>query len=153
MTRRTSIDVYRKIEADGLLSKRRWEVYQMLFKHGPCTSSELFEHYKAQFKPSFRYNMNVHSRLNELRDRHAAFEVSSNHRCKVSGNRVILWDVTDRLPIEPKKKKPEFKMSIEQAMKDLDEWTAPPKDGDYEAHTNNAMRAMYEYVTAINKQR
>lgn len=99
MTRKTSITVCHQIEAEGLLSQRRWQVYSLLYQFGPCTSSELFEHYKKEFQPAFRYNANVHSRLNELKERGVAEELGTR-ACSISGNNVILWDVTDCLPRE-----------------------------------------------------
>ena len=39
-TRQTSIDCYNEIRANGLLSKRRFEVYEALLSSAPCTSSE-----------------------------------------------------------------------------------------------------------------
>lgn len=97
MGRDTSAATYHRIEAEGLLSKMRWVVYDLLYRHGPATSSELFEHYKREYAPAFRYNMNLHSRLNELRDRGVVREVDKRE-CKASGNYVIEWDVTAALP-------------------------------------------------------
>ena len=39
--RQTSIDCYNKIKAEGLLSKRRLEVYEILFHHGQLTANEI----------------------------------------------------------------------------------------------------------------
>lgn len=103
-TRQTSIDTYHRIEREGLLSERRWQVYDILFHNGPLTSSELFEIFKEKYKSPFRYNANVHSRLNELAKRGVAEEVGDKC-CSVSGNRVILWDVTNRLPMKWEKPK------------------------------------------------
>ena len=43
VVRSTSADAYRKIRDEGLLSERRWQVYDALFAHGPCTGMELLE--------------------------------------------------------------------------------------------------------------
>jgi len=40
--RQTSIDVYRKIEAEGLLSKVDFAVYRVLFNLGPLTQGEVW---------------------------------------------------------------------------------------------------------------
>jgi hypothetical protein len=112
MTRQTSIDAYNKIKQNGLLSKRRWEVYFTLYNHGPLTSSELFEHYKKYFNPQFKYNLNVHSRLNELEERGVAQRIGTQE-CAVSGNTVDLWDVTSGLPVPPVKKKTKDKIIAE----------------------------------------
>lgn len=117
VTRYQSIEVYRRIEAEGLLSKRRLELYQLLYEYGPCSSSELFEHYKGRYKPQFSYNANVHSRLNEMREQGAVFEVQPDYVCKIKGNHVILWDVTDKIPVkfkrEPKASHKELLARIE----------------------------------------
>lgn len=102
MTRQTSIDAYHANK--DLLSQRRWEVYSILYKHGPLTSSELFEHYKKYFKPNFSYNMNVHSRLAELRACNVAMEVGKKE-CSIKNNLVILLDVTDKVAIKFEKPK------------------------------------------------
>lgn len=43
MTRQTSIDAYNKAKESGLISKRRWEVYECLFNYGPMTQNECWE--------------------------------------------------------------------------------------------------------------
>jgi len=42
LSRDTSIEAYRTIKANGLLSKRRLQVYEYLFNHGPATAKEIF---------------------------------------------------------------------------------------------------------------
>jgi len=93
--RKTSAIVYQQIKQ--MLSVRRWQVYEILEEHGPLTSSELFEIFKVKHNFPFRYNANVHSRLNELQKLGLAHEVGTKE-CSVSGNTVILWDVTGNPP-------------------------------------------------------
>ena len=38
--RQTSIDCYNQIKAEGLLTKRRLQVYEAILRNAPCTSSE-----------------------------------------------------------------------------------------------------------------
>lgn len=38
--RQTSIDCFNQIKKEGLLSKRRLEVYEAIFKNAPCTTNE-----------------------------------------------------------------------------------------------------------------
>jgi hypothetical protein len=67
--RQTSIDCYRQIQAQGLLSKRRFEVYEKLLAIAPCTASEL--------QKSMDYNnggRDCMKRLSELRDLGAIYE-------------------------------------------------------------------------------
>lgn len=81
MIRNTSVDAYITIKNNGLLSAKRWIVYHILFEHGPLTGME------------------VRARLNELRALSVA-EEQGVRVCSVTGMRVILWDVTQRLPVK-----------------------------------------------------
>jgi len=96
--RQTSIDVYREMEASGLLSEKRWEVYKILYAAGPMTSNEIFQHALLHGNPNYRHNTNA--RMTELRDCGVAMEIGTTV-CKVTGRTVILWDVTDQLPRKP----------------------------------------------------
>lgn len=100
MTRQTSIDAYNAIKDSGLLSKRRFEVYAVLFEHGPLTGGELSE--LLPKKISRTIGSNVHARLSELTERGVVMEIGYRI-CSVSGQRVILWDVTNNLPSKIKK--------------------------------------------------
>ena len=95
--RQTSIDCYNKIKAQGLLSKRRFEVYEKLLTIAPCTASEL--------QKSMDYNnggRDCMKRLSELRDLGTIYE-KRERKCNVTGKIVIEWDLTDKLPIKPAK--------------------------------------------------
>lgn len=94
MARRTSIEIYHKIESNGLLSKKRWEIYRILFKHGPLTSNEVFQFSDAK---GFDHRHNTNARMSELRTMGVAEEVGEKI-CTVTGVNVLLWDVTDKLP-------------------------------------------------------
>jgi len=74
MIRQTSIDAYRKIEAEGLLSKRRWQVYDILYEFGPMTGGECFAKLIEKHKFQFPTNSNVTTRLGELRGLGCAME-------------------------------------------------------------------------------
>ena len=66
MIRQTSIEAYHKIRKDGLLSMRRWETYDALYRCGPKTAAEL-----ACLMPGYKsqsVGANVHARLCELRE-------------------------------------------------------------------------------------
>ena len=96
-TRQTSIDCYNQIRANGLLSKRRFEVYEALLSSAPCTSSEAIRNAKTTFGV-----FGVSSRFTELRDLGVIYEVRTRE-CTVTGRNVIEWDLTDRLPVNVKK--------------------------------------------------
>jgi hypothetical protein len=88
--RKTSIEVYHKIKAEGLLSKMRFAVYEELFLRGPMTGKELD---KALGTDS------AHKRLSELKALGVVEDSEPRTRsCEVSGENVVEWDVTGRLP-------------------------------------------------------
>lgn len=101
MVRKTSIEVYHKIKSEGLLSKMRLEAYKLLYEHGPCTASELFSIAK-KINGNTSLRDCYQKRLGELRDQGAVSELGEKI-CSVSNRLVILWDVTDKLPIKTEK--------------------------------------------------
>jgi DNA-binding transcriptional regulator GbsR (MarR family) len=84
------------MQDEGLLSKKRWEVYKALYASGPCTAGELFSKSSGLVKGS------VCARLTELREQGVVKEIGLK-KCSFTGNSVILWDVTNQLPIKYKK--------------------------------------------------
>ncbi len=100
MSRSTSIDVYREIESEGLLSKMRFEVYSTLYRIGPATAGEMAADLVKNGSPSGGGRAgpgNVSARLVELRDLGVAKEIGER-TCKITDRNVIEWDVTDQLP-------------------------------------------------------
>ena len=111
MVRDTSIAAYNAIKNNGMLSRRRWQVYNWLYQYGPCTHNELFRHVVRGDKKLS--NANISARLNELRERGVASEVGQRP-CSISGHTVIVWDVTSKLPVEPLKRKTNKEIIKEQ---------------------------------------
>lgn len=104
MTRQTSIEAYTTIRDSGLLSQRRWEIYDIVFRFGPMTANEAFAKlYKDNLGPHNAAS-NSAARFSELRDRGVIYEVQTRI-CKITGMTVIEWDVTDRLPLKLDKPK------------------------------------------------
>lgn len=113
MVRETSKAAYAKIKAEGLLSRKRFEVYEALFKLGrPSTCREIFRiltHERMQ-----------QARLNELRDLGVIYE-RGERECTVSGHVVIEYDLTDNLPKEREaQEKPPKYVTVEEAEKLLE---------------------------------
>ena len=102
MTRQTSREAYETIKNNGMLSKRRWEAYHILYHNGPMTCGELFSH--SDLKNLKGYRQNFVARLGELRDVGVVVELGTK-KCSITGNNVILWDVTSNLPVKLKKEK------------------------------------------------
>ena len=98
MTRQTSIEAFNKIKKKGLLKRLRWDVYKVLFDHGPLTSNELAVRY---FSP-LQYQ-SLSSRFSELRDMGVIQEIGKK-KDDYTKMKVILWDVTNKLPIKINKK-------------------------------------------------
>lgn len=94
MIRQTSIETYRKIEAEGLLSKKRFEIYKAIFTFGPVTRSEI-----AELISHKGYAGNVSARLTELRDMSVVEEVGERV-CTITNQKVILWDVNKNIPLK-----------------------------------------------------
>lgn len=97
MTRKTSVDVYRRIEAEGLLTGLRWKVYSALFISGPMTISEV-----EQYLGFSIGSRSLSPRFAEMVKMDAIYDAGIRD-CRVKGNTVHQWDVTDRMPIKLKK--------------------------------------------------
>jgi hypothetical protein len=97
--RQTSIDCYNQIKSEGLLTKRRLEVYEAIYNNAPCTSSEALQ--------NSLNGQNVLSqsraRFTELRNLGVIYE-KGTRVCRVTGRNVIEWDLTDRLPKKVKER-------------------------------------------------
>ena len=109
-TRKTSIECFNKIKQEGLLSKRRLEVYEALYTSAPCTSSEAIRNAKTTFGV-----FGVSSRFTELRDLGVIYE-KGEKQCTITGRNVIEWDLTDKLPVNFKSKNKTKKQRIDDAI-------------------------------------
>jgi hypothetical protein len=96
-TRQTSIDCYNQIKAQGLLSKRRFEVYEAIFNSAPCTGAEAV---MGRINSKNVYSQS-RARFTELRDMGVIYEKGIK-KCSITGRKVIEYDLTDRLPIDRK---------------------------------------------------
>lgn len=110
MTRKTSIETYRQIESEGLLSRRRLQVYQTLYKIGPATAAEISQEDQGSFTNPAKGD-NSHARLSELMKMGCVEEVGTK-ACSITGRNVILYDVTSDIPKPYKAVKKESKSQI-----------------------------------------
>ena len=106
-TRQTSIDCFNQIKQEGLLSKRRLQVFESIFNNAPCTASEVFNEKNLKTNQSGRFT--------ELRDLGVIYE-KGERLCTVTGRNVIEWDLTDRLPVNVKKTIKTKKQKINDAL-------------------------------------
>lgn len=102
MVRETSIEIYNKIKETGVLSRRRFEVYGVLFENGPLTGGQV-----KKILVSKQYvngvSETVRNRITELVKMGAVKELGSVP-CPVTGNTSILFDVTANYPKKIKTK-------------------------------------------------
>lgn len=107
MIRQTSTDAYNKIKTEGLLTKKRFQIYDLLYVHGPATAGELFDLCRQQDSGHTVVKGSVCARLTELRDQGVVYEAGIGE-WSGTGHKSILWDVTANLPHElTKKQKPD----------------------------------------------
>lgn len=88
--RQTSIDVYHQIRDEGLLSKRRLQVYETIYLHGPITQMETA-------KIADILDHSVTPRFAEL-EKMGVIATVGERDCTRTGRKVLMWDVTGRLP-------------------------------------------------------
>jgi hypothetical protein len=114
VVRNTSREVYEQIKREGLLSQRRWQVYDTLYNHGPLTGAQVAKLVKARYG-KWCESETVRNRLTELREMEAIEELDEV-ACPTNGRRVILFDVTNRLPrkIVKKRRKREWWLVIQE---------------------------------------
>jgi hypothetical protein len=115
-TRQTSIDCYNLIKAQGLLSKRRLEVYEAILKNAPCSSSEAM----ISKLNSTNVLSQSRARFTELRELGVIYE-KGEKKCTITGKNVIEWDLTDKLPINTKTSISPKKQKINDALDALRE--------------------------------
>ncbi len=97
--RRTSIETFRRIEAEGLLSQLRFEVYKVVVERGPMTEGECWAwHFEGK-----RQRCSITPRFSELEER-GVIAVVGERKCGFTGNLAQVWESTDNLPIIPNKK-------------------------------------------------
>lgn len=99
LTRETSKEAYTKIKDSGLLSKRKWQVYDHVFVHGPVIARDVWKKIAPETSTG-----SICTRLSELREMGVVKEVGTKVD-QATGMTVIEWDVTANLPRKLQKKK------------------------------------------------
>ena len=124
---------YREIEANGLLSRMRFRVYDLLFRDGPLTQREVDVRLGTD---------SGHKRVSELVERRVVRAVGERS-CSVSGQLAVEWDVTDGLPVEPQKPDAPLLTGREKALAEI-KAAIPEKRRSQELRD---LLAELEYVT------
>jgi Fe2+ or Zn2+ uptake regulation protein len=104
MAQRTSIETYTEIKNSGLLSEKRWRVYDIFYQmNRPLTGAEVSQIYKSNY-PSSQHSETIRNRITELKDMGllAEFEVVD---CTFTGRKVFSFITTNNLPKNWRKKK------------------------------------------------
>lgn len=102
MIRKTSLEVYRQIEAEGLLARQMLETYKVVYECGPMTSGEAFA--MLNKGNPIKALTQSRARFTDMRRMGVLSEVGER-ACRVTGRNAILWDVTDKLPVKVEKPK------------------------------------------------
>lgn len=95
----TSIETYHQIEAEGLLSELRMEVYKCLYKNGPMTQMETCR----KLNNPKRQDRSYMPRFAELTQMGVISSIGEKI-CRVTGRTVLVWRTTDNLPVKLVKK-------------------------------------------------
>jgi len=115
--RQTSIDCYNQIKSEGLLSKRRLQVYKILLENGCLTGTQISILFKQKYFSS-NHSEGIRNRISELFERGVVYE-KAIVECKSTGRKVIQWDLTDKLPIKIKTSNKTKKQKINDALNSL----------------------------------
>lgn len=110
MRRQTSIETYNKIKSSGLLSNRRFEVYDMLYHSGPMTANDLVRLQKEKNPNANQTGWNA--RFSEL-EKMGVIKAIGTKKDSISGNECVVWETTNELPAKlPKVDKKALKKQL-----------------------------------------
>ena len=106
MARKTSVDTFNKIKQNGLLPRKRSEVYSILYEFGPMTGGEVAKKHQELFNRR-GVSESIRNRITEL-VKQGAVEELGERPCNITGNNSILFQTTDELPKKLENKKQEL---------------------------------------------
>jgi len=92
MSRVTSIEAYSAVKLNGTVKKLAFDVYHILFNHGPLTQGEAWK----KFFPDHD-RPTITPRFAELK-RRGLIAPAGRRECTITGTRCMTWDVTPHLP-------------------------------------------------------
>lgn len=94
--RGTSLAAYNAIKENGLLSARRFQVYEIIFKNGPVNCRQIIE---IASKGNVTNTGAFSGRLSELEK----LGVIAEHHtgpCPITGHETVFWIATEKLPVK-----------------------------------------------------
>lgn len=97
MIRETSIEAYKKIKENGLLSKINFLVYDCIAKHGPMTIKEVTE--KLTDIPATSISPCFAKLENQ-----GVLKTNGKRKCTITNMSSLEWDLTDNVPNGKKRK-------------------------------------------------
>ena len=126
--RDTSMEVYLKILNNGLIGQKQVEVYEILFKYGPLTGSQV-ANWMKELNQKSDVSETVRNRLNELKAMGIVDELPKV-KCPVTTHTVYQYDVNRRLPVKPPRHltKKQKRDSIKRQLTDIGRTVPMPQE-------------------------
>lgn len=100
MVRETSIECYNELQKEGVIALMERKIYNIVYKHGPCTSGEAYKYLSK--KMVINPLSQSRARFTKLVEK-GVFKELPKRPCKISGRKCLVYDVTGNLPIIPEK--------------------------------------------------
>ena len=118
MSRPTSRETYFNIKENGLLSRLRFQVYDIIYQHQPITISQMIRIAASEVTNTGSFT----GRISELERMGLIYSVKEDE-CPVTGRNVIFWGTTDNLPapLEKKPTKTEIIRDLEKQLAERDQ--------------------------------
>lgn len=110
--RETSKAIFNEIREGGYLSKQRWQAYEVIHTHGPITAREVD---RTAGLHLVKMSRSMQPAITWLVETGTVTEVGKRP-CKVTGNTVITYMASGKLPKKPKAK---IRLTAEQKFKAL----------------------------------
>lgn len=98
MQQKTSLDVYKKILASGLISKRRREIVEILWENVALTGNQISKIHKERHNTN-SFSENVKNRITEL-EQMGVITVVGIVSCPLTKNQVNLYALSGNLPVK-----------------------------------------------------
>ena len=114
MVRDTSSLAFRSVMKSGLVSKRRKQVYEYVYKNGPVTCRQAMKDLAKQFVLG---GSSFSTRFSELKRQGLIHEVGSTNDPD-TGHKSILWDVTNNEPKKLEQPKTKYEQGYDQGFND-----------------------------------
>lgn len=109
--RQRSAEAYRQIRESGLVEKRKKEVFDLIWNHGPMTGAEVARRIKAK-RNVWSQSESIRNRISDLRDMGLLIDVGGE-RDPDTGKMNTLWDWSGEMPEKPEEKLTKYEQGYE----------------------------------------